>query len=503
MIKKLCFWTLFPAVSLAFTFARADFKIAPVFSENMVLQQDRALPVWGWADDGEVVTVEFRRQRVSAPARNGKWSLKLRGVKAGGPFAFTVSSKSGTVQFTNVLVGEVWVCSGQSNMQWPMSASADPHADIAAATNAQIRLLPVPRVKSDAPSVVLKSAWQACSPETVKSFSAVGYYFGRALQSARRVPVGLIESDWGGSPAEVWMSRESLEINPRYQAEILDPFPAAEKNYREALAAWEKEKAEALQAGREFKKGGPWPAWKPTELYNGMIHPLIPYAIQGAIWYQGESNAGRAEQYRTLLPDMIRCWRSAWAAHDFPFLQVQLAPFKAVQDQPGESDWAELREAQLLSTKILPNVGMVVITDVGDPKDIHPRKKQPVGERLALAARAMAYGEKIAFSGPLYRALHIEDDKAIINFDHVGRGLEARDGALRGFAVCGDDRKFVWANAVIVGNTVVASSPQVAKPVAVRYGWADCPVVNLWNKDGLPASPFRTDDFPMITGPKK
>ncbi len=498
--------TSFLAVALVLVLGQlsslADFKVAPVFSDNMVLQQGQPVPVWGWADDGEVVTVRFRGQKVSASSRNGKWALKLRSLKAGGPDVFTVSSKTRTQEFHNVLVGEVWVCSGQSNMEWPLDRSYESAADIATATNSLIRLFDVPNVKSDAPSVVIKSAWQVCSPDTIKSFSAVGFYFGRELQKTRRVPVGLIRTDWGGSPAEVWMSREALEINPRHQKEILDAYPAAEKAYRNALAAWEKEKAEAAEAGKEFKKGPPWPTWKPTELYNGMIYPLIPYAIKGAIWYQGESNAGRAEQYRTLFADMIRCWRRDWNQGDFPFFSVQLAPFMAVKDQPDGSAWAELREAQFLSTKTLPKVGMAVITDVGDPKDIHPTKKQPVGERLATAARAIAYGEKIEFSGPIYRSMKVEGSKATLRFDHVGKGLEARDGALKGFAVCGDDKKFVWADAQIAGDTVIVSSQQVTKPVAVRYGWADCPVVNLWNKDGLPASPFRTDDFPMITAPK-
>ena len=235
-----------------------------------------------------------------------------------------------------------------------------------------------------------------------------------------------------------------------------------------------------------------------------MIAPLIPYAIKGAIWYQGESNAGRAEQYRTLFTDMIRNWRRDWGQGDFPFLAVQLAPWKEIKAQPAESDWAELREAQWLATKSLPNVGMAVITDVGDPKDIHPTKKQPVGERLALAARGIVYGEKIEFSGPIYRGGgSLSAGKFIVEFDHVGKGLEARGGELKGFSICGQDRKFVWAKAEIVGNTVVVSSPEVLYPVAVRYGWSDCPVVNLWNKDGLPASPFRTDDFPMITAGNK
>ena len=287
------------------------------------------------------------------------------------------------------------------------------------------------------------------------------------------------------------------------QQEILDAYPTAVKNYQDALAVYEKHKAEAASKGQEFKAGAPWPAWRPSELYNGMIAPLMPYAIKGAIWYQGESNAGRAEQYRTLFPDMIRNWRRDWGQNDFPFIAVQIAPWKAIVEQPQESDWAELREAQWLATKSLPHVGMAVITDVGDPKNIHPTKKQPVGERLALAARAMAYGEKLEYSGPLYRDMETKGGKIILRFDHTGKGLEAREGELKGFAICGEDRKFVWAKAEIVGDTVVVSSPEIAQPVAVRYGWADCPVVNLWNKNGLPASPFRTDDFPMITAAKK
>jgi len=504
MIKAKSFRAWVCVISLGFMLpVYAAVQLPALFSDNMVLQQGIAVPVWGWADDGDEITVKFREQKVTTTARNGKWLVRLRNLKAGGPDVLTIMMKARTIQFTNVLVGEVWVCSGQSNMELAMQQSFESAADIASATNTLIRLFMVPNVKSDAPTVRIKSSWKQCSPQSVGGFSAVGYYFGRDLQRARKVPVGLIQSDWGGSPAEAWMSREALEVNPRYQTEILDSYSAALKNYQDALAAYEKEKAEAKAKGEDFKKGAPWAPWKPSELYNGMIAPLIPYAIKGAIWYQGESNAGRAEQYRTLFPDMIRCWRRDWGQDDFPFLAVQLAPFKAIKDQPDESDWAELREAQLLATKMLPKVGMAVITDVGDPKDIHPRKKQPVGARLALAARAIAYTEKIEYSGPIWSGAAAKGGKVVLQFDHVGKGLEARDGELQGFAICGEDRKFTWAKAEIVGNTVVVSNPEVAKPVAVRYGWADCPVVNLWNKDGLPASPFRTDDFPMITAPKK
>lgn len=482
--------------------ARAEVRLPAVFSDNMVLQQGVAVPVWGWADDGEVITVEFRGRRTSTTARNNKWSLKLPKLKAGGPDTLAISTRDKSIKLSNVLVGEVWICSGQSNMEWPLQSAFEPEADIASATNTLIRLLNVPNVKAECPTTRINASWQTCSPETARGFSAVGYYFGRDLQKARNVPVGLIQSDWGGSPAEVWMSREALEINPRYQTEILEPAAAADKNYREALIAYEREKAEAQHKGETFNKRAPGIGWRPTELYNGMIAPLIPYAFKGAIWYQGESNAGRAHQYRTLFPDVIRNWRRDWGQGDFPFLCVQLAPFMAIKTEPAESAWAELREAQLLSTKVLPNAGMAVITDVGDEKDIHPKKKGPVGSRLALAARAIAYGEHIEYSGPLFSRAAFKDGQAVLRFDHVGKGLEARGGDLKGFAICGEDRKFVWAKAEIQGVTVVVSSPQVSKPIAVRYGWADFPTGNLWNKNGLPATPFRTDDFPMTTEKK-
>jgi sialate O-acetylesterase len=299
------------------------------------------------------------------------------------------------------------------------------------------------------------------------------------------------------------MSQEALAANPDFKRDILDAYPVQFQKYQEALAQFKKEQAAAKAAGTPSTKRAPYLSWKPTELYNGMIAPLLPYAIKGAIWYQGESNAGRAEQYRTLFADMIKNWRRDWGEGDFPFLEVQLAPYRDIKPQPGESEWAELREAQALATKALAKVGMAVITDVGEEKDIHPKKKEPVGARLALAARKMAYDEKIVYSGPTYKRLKIDGDKAVVHFANVGSGLVAREGGLKGFALCGEDKKWVWAKAEIAGDSVVVRSPEVTKPVAVRFGWADYPVVNLWNKEGLPASPFRTDDFPMITAGKK
>ena len=505
MISKtysLRFLTLVVALGSSLV-ARADVKLHGLFSDNMVLQRGATVPVWGWADDGEEVTVEFRDQKVTTKAKSGQWMVRLKKLKAGGPEDLKVTGKN-SVTLKNVLVGEVWIASGQSNMEFAMRDSFEAGKDIAASGNPMIRLYTVPKLKANAPTNNVYAAWQECGPKTSPGFSAVAYYFARDLQTALQVPVGVIHTSWGGSPAEVWMSESVLAANPSYQRDILDTYTDALKRVPELIAQYEKEAAEAKEQGKPFTKRRPGkPGWKPTELYNGMIAPLIPYAIQGAIWYQGESNAGHAWQYRTLFADMIKNWRHDWGQGNFTFLEVQLAPFMAIKDEPAESAWAELREAQMLATKVLPKVGIAVITDVGEEKDIHPKKKEPVGARLALAARAIAYGEKLVYSGPTYRSMKVRADKAIVNFDSVGGGLEAHEGDLKGFAIAGEDKRFVRAKAEIEGSQVVVSNPAVSKPVAVRYGWADYPVVNLWNKEGLPASPFRTDDFPMITAPKK
>jgi sialate O-acetylesterase len=358
----------------------------------------------------------------------------------------------------------------------------------------------------------VNARWVECGPETTATFSAVAYYFGRDIQKARQVPVGLINTSWGGTPAEAWTSQPTLQAEPSLKG-LLTQQTRQLDNYEKSIDAYvaelQKHKAQLQQA--RTKAGAlpnlPTPPQPlraqnlSSTLYNGMIAPVIPYAIRGAIWYQGESNAGRAHQYRTLFPAMIRNWRQDWKQGDFPFLFVQLAPFMKIESEPQESNWAELREAQLLTTKAVPNAAQAVITDVGDEKDIHPRWKEPVGARLALAARALAYGEKITYSGPTYKDMKVEGDKVVLTFDHVGGGLVAKGGPLTGFAIAAEDGKFVKAEAEIQDDKVVVWSKQVARPAAVRFGWANFPVVNLWNKDGLPASPFRTDDFPMTTAP--
>jgi len=492
--------------------ARAEVRLHNLFTDHMVLQQGMSVPVWGWADDGEKITVEFAGQKASTTAKDGQWMVKLKNLKPGPAGTLTVFSrrdgKTTTVQRNDVVVGEVWVASGQSNMEWPLRASFEAAKDIESSANQHLRLFTVPKLKLNAPTNNVNGEWKLCGPETVPGFSAVAYYFARDLQKALGVPVGVIHTSWGGSPAEVWIREGVLADDKEFKRDILDNFAPQYQRYTNSLARWQQRREAARKAGTNFTERVP-SVWKPSELYNGMIANVVPYAAQGAIWYQGESNAGRAWQYRRLFASMIENWRADWD-RDFTFLEVQLAPWdkskkrslEEITKAPGDSDWAELREAQLHATKSLKKVGMAVITDVGDKDDIHPTKKEPVGARLALLARRIAYGEKIVADGPTYRGVKFKDGKAILTFDHVDGGLTARDGELKGFAIAGADKKFVWAKASIEGEKVIVSSPEVSEPAAVRYGWADFPVVNLFNKVGLPATPFRTDDWPMMTAPK-
>lgn len=488
---------------------RADVKLATVFSDHMVLQQGISVPVWGWADEGELVVVQYRDQVVQTRAKNGKWQVKLAPMKASASPAALLVLGNNRVELKNVVVGEVWIASGQSNMQWALRQTVNWQAAAAASANPNLRLFYVPRVKSPAPVADIqgqynnaKPAWTVASPETTPDFSAVAYFFGRDLQKALGVPVGIIHTSWGGSPAEVWMSERVLAGNSDYKRDILDTYPVAYKNYEAAKARFPELLAKAKQSGAKALLP-PREPWRPTGLYNSMIHPLIPFAIKGAIWYQGESNAGRAWQYRTLFADMIQNWRRDWGQGNFTFLTVQLAPFTKILPEPADSNWAELREAQILASRNVGNAGTVVITDVGEEDDIHPQQKEPVGARLALQARKLAYGQNLVASGPTFKSASFSGGKATVTFGDVGQGLEARGGELKGFALCGKDGKFAWATAKIVGkDKVELTSAAVKEPVAVRFGWANYPVVNLWNKDGLPAHPFRTDNFPVTTQPK-
>lgn len=497
-----------PPVLLLFTLAcafaaRAEVQPHPLFSEGAVLQRGQKVPVWGAAAEGEKVTVTIQGQTATTVSREGRWRVDLPALEPGGPFEMTIEGQN-RITLKNVLVGEVWICSGQSNMDMEVVSVDRAEEEIAAAHHPQLRLCKVPRQAADQPQSTIRVAWQVCEPRTVGRLSAVGYFFARDLHAALKVPVGLIDAAYGGTPAEAWMTPEALRSRPEFQP-ILDEYaaqvqdsPRAMAQYEAELAAWKIAAAEAKQAGRALPLApsipmGPFNFRRPSGLYRGMIAPLVPYAMRGVIWYQGERNTPRAAQYRTLFPALIADWRKLWPQGDFPFLFAQLAPFGAPLRDPRESGWAELREAQLLTSQTVPHTAMAVITDVGDEKDIHPKRKQPVGARLALAARAIAYGEDIAYRGPTYRAHEIRGDRLVVSFTDVGQGLVCRGDRLEGFAICGPDRKFVNAEAEIVGDRVEVHAPQVPQPVAARFGWANYPVVNLWNKDGLPASPFRTD----------
>lgn len=633
--------------------ASADVRLPAIIGSNMVVQAETDAPFWGWADPGETVTLTpswpgAASVEVNANDR-GEWSCTLPTPAAGGPYTISVEGNN-TTTLDNVLIGEVWLASGQSNMEWPMRLTDNAQAEIAAATDSQIRLFLVTNAIAPGPQDDCEGAWVVCSPETVANFSAVAYFFGRDLRSSLGVPVGLIGAEWGGTPAQSWTSAEGLAPFPEYRAglelmRVLREEPESlEAQYQEALAAWKAQYASSEQlnwtkpgfdasgwgtieqpanwsspdlanfdgtvwcrktvvipeswAGREltlelgpvddqdetffngvsvgemrganrwntprrytvpaelvkagkavvsvsvldtgggggmhgnpdqmflapkghseserlslagdwaYRKGAsasdipPQPqkpamnAHTPSALYNGMIAPVHPYAIRGAIWYQGESNRGAAFGYRDLFPAMIEDWRGKWG-EAFPFYYVQIAPFTYGGDA-GQT--AELREAQLMALR-LPNTGMAVTMDIGNPRDIHPRNKQDVGHRLALWARAKTYGETdIVYSGPLYRDVVASGNQIVVRFDHAV-GLNATGGAIKGFEIAGEDRVWRAAGATIDGETVILSAYGISKPVAVRYGWDDDDEPNLFNGVGLPASPFRTDDWKRVTQP--
>jgi sialate O-acetylesterase len=643
-LAKIC-CSLFFAVATAGISA----ELNPLFQNNAVLQCDQRVPVWGAARDGEKITVTFAGQKVSTVATNGAWKIWLQPMKPNSmPQTLKVAGDTTSV-ITNILVGEVWVASGQSNMERQLGLRpgqqpiAGWESEVAAAKYPEIRQFYVPQTKSSTPLATVKGNWTVCSPETVKDFTAVGYFFARDLFVARQVPVGIIHSSWGGTPAEAWTSEATLQKLPDFAGPLaqLKKFAAdPELARRETLAkqeAWYQKvdpgskpgavwsaadldtnnwKTMTLPAylesaghadydgvfwfrrtfdlpanwdggdvllhlgavddvdttwvngelagstmgwtqprvyrvpGNLFKRGanvitvrvldtggggglyggddamrliygsvgyanrkaantislaGAWQCrpgaslretgWPPgdfsqdpsapTVLYNGMIAPLLPYAMRGVIWYQGESNVGRERQYQTLFPAMIADWRQAWGGGVFPFLFVQIAPYNTMSP--------EIREAQLLSWQRTSNTAMAVTIDCGDANDIHPTRKQPVGARLALAARALAYGEKLEYSGPVFDSMKVEGANAVLKFTHLGGGLFAKDGELKGFTIAGADKVFHPAQAKIVGDTIVVNAAKVPQPVAVRYGWANVPEGNLFNRAGLLASPFRTD----------
>jgi len=554
-----------------------------IFGDHMVLQRGIPVPVWGWADPNEKVTVTAGETSATATTgTDGKWRVALDKLTASDkPISVAVAGKN-TVTISDVLVGDVWVCSGQSNMEfnlggrllmlsasesaakgipdaWTASLASpwfggahDAATEVPKADHPTLRLFIVKRKIAYDPQEDCTGAWVACTPATAARFSAVGYFFGRDILDQEHVPVGMIGSYWGGTAAESWTSLDGLKSEPslaqqvkntentkahiaEYQQTFLNELlPAWQKDhdaweqevnkpYQEVLATWRADAAKAKAAGAS-PSPSPTPARPeprkpispyenagvPTVLTNGMIAPIVPYAIKGAIWYQGEANAGHAKQYETVFPTLIRDWRTRWGEGDFPFIWVQLANFMERTPDPTQTSdgWPGLRDAQT-KTLSLPNTGQAVIIDIGADRDIHPKDKSDVGQRLALAARHVAYGEDLVYSGPTYDSIQVEGAAARVKFKNVGTGLiigaapstvagapaEPAAAELKGFSIAGEDQVFYWAKASIDGDGVVVSCPEVKEPKAVRYGWANNPEVNLYNKEGLPACPFRTDDW--------
>ena len=472
-------------------------ELAPVFSDHLVLQQAMPVPIWGTGTAGEIVNVSFAGQQATTKTdAQGKWMVKLTPLTASAkPEILTAKAASGETKIIDVLVGEVWIASGQSNMALPLANSAG--TPEAKAPNPLVRLLNVPLNPQAKPITTIKASWELSDSTTHGRFSAVAWFFANHLAETRKVPIGIINSSVGGTPARAWTPWDAMASDPRLKSETdrivteMKNYDAEESNkkYQQALAKYKAQLAKPAANGKKPVAPKPPAApdsyqHSPSALYNGMIAPLVPMAIQGAIWYQGEADRKSPDQYRILFPTMIQSWRKSFG-HELPFLFVQIAPF---QDMTPE-----IRNAQLFTWRTVPKTSMVVITDYGDATNIHPKQKQPVGERLGLAARAIAYGEKITYSGPVFDKLKVTGSNAILSFQHLGDGLMVKGDTLKGFEISSDHKTFVPAQAVIAGDTVVVTSETVKTPVAVRFGWTTVPDTNLFNKNNLPATPFHTD----------
>lgn len=448
--------------------ARADVKMPAIFGDHMVLQRERKAPVWGSADPGEKVTVKAQGQEKSATAdEKGKWRVELDPLNATGPIELTISGKN-SITLKDVLVGEVWLCSGQSNMGFTLQRAANATEALKNADRPTVRLFKVKDEYKDHPQEDLSGTWQVCTPDDAKGFSAVAYFFGTELQKKVDAPIGLIQSSWGGTRAEAWIPRATfdalkLPYEPQWTEQWLHP---------------KKANSESNSTSRER------PYEAPSVIYNAKIAPIVGFAMRGAVWYQGETNTAHPAEYRQVLSALIKSWRDVWQEGDFPFLVVQLPNFKT-----STRDWVTLRQSQAQVAKDLPNVGMVVTIDIGDPHNIHPTEKLTVGKRLAAVAEKMAYEMNVPDQGPTFKSLNIQGNRAIVTFSHDEGGLEAK-GELKGFQIAGADGKFVDAEAKIEGDKVVLTAKDVSEPVAVRYGWENDPTCTLYNRAGFPAEPF-------------
>lgn len=543
-MKRLLFALLFLPL-----LAHAEIKLPAFIADHMVLQRDTAVPVWGWATPGEAVTVSFAGQsKATKSDEKGKWLVKLD------PLAASEESREmriGSRVIKDVLVGEVWLASGQSNMGFPLSSAHNPDPALASADDPLLRFFTVQNATAAEPQNDLRGRWDLSDPNAAKAFSAVAYFFARDLRAKLGVPVAILHSSWGGTPAQAWLSMDALRESPvfenhakSYAAALIKhrdvlAHPEKMKAYRQDLAQWQKEVApafnDAMKAWNAGPKASPKPVparpepanpdpmdipspssrpGTPSVIFNAKIAPLAGYAMRGALWYQGEANAGNGIEYRSLLPRLIGDWRKRWGQGDLPFLVVQLAAWDMDKSPAPFHQWPWLREAQSLIVKTVPHTALAVAIDVGNPADVHPKGKEPVGQRLALAARKLAYGEtQLVASGPVFREAKAEGARMRVTFAETGSGLTIGQAPWRadgdtpwptdklvGFTLAGEDQQWHDAEAKIEGDTVLVSSPAVTKPVAVRYAWANSPRCNLYNREALPAVPFRSDDWTM---PKK
>jgi sialate O-acetylesterase len=506
--------------------ARADVTLAPLFTDHAVLQRDKPVAVWGKADAGEKVVVTFHEQTQQTVAgSDGRWIVYLDASPASAEGADLSVTGKNNVTLKDIVVGEVWLCSGQSNMEFTVARAANAAPEIAAASFPLIRHVKVRNTVAESPAeTVTTSGWQAATPQTAGGFTAVGYFFARDIHQKLGVPVGLVHSSWGGTPVESWMSPAALASNPAFKvadqrwAQTVAEYPAKKPAFEASLAAWTKAEAAAradttAAAAKMKPKGdparlyaawlkahpkpraprGPGDSWTPTGLFNGMINPLLPYGIRGALWYQGESNAERASEYHALFAAMITAWRAHFGQGDFPFYWVSLANYDGVGGDPAKTTYAFLREAQT-QTLTLPNTGQALAIDVGDPNDIHPTNKQDVGRRLAMLAKNRVYGVTVDDTGPTFASLTREGAALRLRFTHAS-GLNAHDKPPHSLEIAGADKVFRPAVARIERDTLLVSAPGVKEPLAVRYAWKNQPDANLYNGAGLPAVPFRTDTW--------
>lgn len=510
-------FSILAVLSFCFVSAEAEVRLPDILGNSMVLQQNQKVPVWGTADAGETVKVSFGKQTLTAVAdEKGKWRVELKPLKANfTPQILTVEGKN-KIELKDILVGEVWLVSGQSNMQWTLFQSNDGEQEVAKANHPKIRLFNVSREVAFKKKQGRLGEWKNCTPESVRDFSGAGYYFGVELQKKLNVPVGLINSSYGGSQAEAWTPVEYLNANPDLKATVERTKiweaerPKIRADYDEAIKNWRVESEKQKSSGA---KPSPSPGVPDalrdyriaSSIYDGMIEPLMPFAIKGAIWYQGESNEVRAEQYNILLPTMIKSWRERWAQSAFPFGIIQLPNYRKTSEIPESSPWSFIREAQRKTAENIVNSGLIVTIDIGEVNDIHPKNKLDVGERMSVWALRNVYREKIT-DAPIFKKAEIKGEKIILTFDEVGNGLKVKNGEkLEEFAIAGEDQKFVWAEARIIGkNKIEVNSPNISNPFAVRYAFNSNPKnPNLTNDSGIPASPFRTDNFPDPTAGKR